>query len=533
MAIDLSALTSKEAITVIYAGYFDRAPDPAGLNYWIGEYESGNLTLAQIATSFSEQVESTSEYPYFSTPSVANAQVFITQVYVNLFNRGPDAAGLNYWVGELTSGNVPVGQIILSIISGATNSAEGNDIDTVMNKIEAGCYWVEQAADAGINAVPFTDDPEAVQGATDALDGITDDPATVTASKLETDAFIAGYGNDDPDATDESVTAQEDGVLSSFVEATDPDGDDLTYSVAPSGSTTNGTLVMNSDGSYTYTPNPDFVGTDSFTYQVEDGRGGVDTATVSITVVNTNDAPIAGNVIATTDEDDSVTITPSFTDIDAGDSATFSIGSNPTNGTVVVNGNGTFTYTPDADFNGTDSFQYIVTDAAGATSIATATVTVRAVDDAPEANDSTAAATEGAGLVVGSVTATDIDSANITFTLDGAAPAGLTFNNDGAFAFDPADPAYDSLDAGDVQTIVVPFTATADGQSDGGTLTITVTGTNDAPVASAVTATGLEDSAGIQVNAIATDVDADDNLGTFTYSISANASNGTVTKTNW
>jgi Ca2+-binding RTX toxin-like protein len=559
MAIDLSSLTTKEAITAIYVGYFDRAPDPAGLNYWIGRYDEfkdgaadgdAGLTLQQIATSFSTQIESTSIYPFFDTPSVASAQAFITQVYLNLFNRSPDTAGLDYWTNELTSGAQPVGQIIMSIISGATNSAAGNDVDTINNKIEAGCYWVEQAADEGINAVPFTDDPEAVLGAKAALQVVTDDAATVDLSKSNTDAFIAGYGNDDPVTAPKTVAANEDATLSSFVEASDPDGDALTYSVAPSGTTTNGTLQFNADGSFVYTPNADFVGSDSFTYTVSDGNGGSATGTVTIVVNNTNDAPVASNVTAIGEEDQAggIPVTPVFTDKDIGvnlsEAFTLSVGSNPSNGSVALNAAGDgFIYTPAADFNGQDSFQYIVTDAAGATSIATAEVTVTADDDAPEASDSAAAAAEGGAVVTGAVSATDIDNASIayaatSFAVDGGqstsgTPAGLTFNNNGTFSFDPTVAAYNSLDEDDVQTIVVTFTATSGPAgaklSDTGTLTITVTGTNDAPTASAVTATGSEDGGAITVTAITADVDADD---TATFSVSANPANGTVVNNN-
>ena len=449
------------------------------------------------------------------------------RVYVgNLFNRAPDQEGQDYWVNELVSGNQPVGSIILSIISGAQNDANGQDITTVQHKIEIGCDWVQHAADAGINADPFTDDPEAVAGAKAALNGVDDTDASVVAAEAATDAFFAGYGNDAPVATTTAATANEDAVLNGFVESTDADaGDTATFSVAANATTSNGTLVMNTDGSYVYTPNADFVGTDSFTYTVKDAAGETGTSTVVITVNNTNDAPVAGNVIAVTSEDNGIVVTPVSTDIDAGDTATYSVGSNPSNGSVVANANGTFTYTPNANFNGTDSFQYIVTDAAGATSIATATVTVTAVDDAPVAANSATSATEGAAVVSGSVSATDIDSASISFALDAAAPAGLTFNNNGSFSFDPTSPAYNYLDAGDVATITVGFTAAADGQSDGGVLTITVTGTNDVPTASAVTANGSEDGGAITVTPIVADLDADD---TATLSITAAASNGTV-----
>ena len=69
MAIDLSELNPQEAITALYVGYFDRAPDPAGLEYWSGRLNAG-MSLAEIALSFSVQPEATSEYPYLAVPFV-------------------------------------------------------------------------------------------------------------------------------------------------------------------------------------------------------------------------------------------------------------------------------------------------------------------------------------------------------------------------------------------------------------------------------------------------------------------------------
>ncbi|MEW9922569.1 cadherin-like domain-containing protein, partial [Marimonas sp. MJW-29] len=81
----------------------------------------------------------------------------------------------------------------------------------------------------------------------------------------------------------------------------DVDGDTLT--VASVGAASNGTVVINGDGSVTYTPDADYNGPGSFTYTVSDGNGGTDTATVDVTVNAVNDAPVANNDSATTDED--------------------------------------------------------------------------------------------------------------------------------------------------------------------------------------------------------------------------------------
>ena len=132
----------------------------------------------------------------------------------------------------------------------------------------------------------------------------------------------------------------------------------------------NGTLVLNANGTFTYTPNANFNGTDSFVYQVTDGNGGSAQATVDITVNSVNDGPVAVNDSFSTDEDTAYTATLNVNDLLLNDSDldgdSLSVSptpvSGPASGTLVLNADGTFTYTPDANFNGTDSFVYQVTD---------------------------------------------------------------------------------------------------------------------------------------------------------------------------
>ncbi|MEM9784862.1 MAG: Ig-like domain-containing protein [Pseudomonadota bacterium] len=630
-------LTPAEAIAAIYVGYFNRAPDPAGLEYWLGRYNEfldgdadgdAGLSLSGIANSFSVQPETTAIYSFFSAPTLADAQAFITQVYLNLFNRTPDTDGLNYWTGQLIAAqasnddDLNVGQIIIQIISGAQNDANGQDKTVVLNKIEAGLDFASDLTDAGFVPDDINDLDGGLAAAKEVLNGVTEDAASVDAAALETDAYVSSLQNQAPVAADDTSTVAEDAVLSDTVAANDadPDGDALTYTLTSDVS--NGSLSFNADGSYTYTPGADFNGTDSFTYTVTDPEGETDTATATITVtpvddapvpndtatnatedaaivsgtltaadidsgnftfavvgatpaglnVNNdgtftfdpsvaayqslaegatqtlnvpfsvtsegnsgqgtltititgeNDAPVATASVATVAEDGSVTITPAASDVDAGDTAAFAIVTQAGNGTVVDNGNGTFTYSPNPDFNGVDSFTYSVTDSEGATDTATISVAVTPIDDAPEADNSVVDATEGGAVIAGSVTATDIDSANIVYSVQGTAPAGLSFNNDGTFTFDPSNPAYDALDAGDTETLTVTFQASASGQTDTATLTINLTGTNDAPQANAVVASVLEDGS-VTVAPTSSDADADD---TAAFSVASQPSNGTV-----
>jgi len=98
------ALTAAQQITEIYIGYYNRAPDAAGLNYWIERHTAG-MTYAQIAQSFSVQTESTNTYAYLANPNVASVTTFLTSVYANLFNRAPDTAGLAF--GQTRSTQAP------------------------------------------------------------------------------------------------------------------------------------------------------------------------------------------------------------------------------------------------------------------------------------------------------------------------------------------------------------------------------------------------------------------------------------------
>ena len=105
------------SITELYIGYYNRAPDPAGGTYWVGQLQGG-MSLSQIAQSYSVQTESTTLYPFLASPNTASTaavQAFVTSVYENLFNRTPDAAGEAYWVNQLQTGASTVGGAIIRV----------------------------------------------------------------------------------------------------------------------------------------------------------------------------------------------------------------------------------------------------------------------------------------------------------------------------------------------------------------------------------------------------------------------------------
>ncbi|HIF9402216.1 TPA: retention module-containing protein, partial [Photobacterium damselae] len=217
--------------------------------------------------------------------------------------------------------------------------------------------------------------------------------------------------NDAPVGEDVSAETQEETAVTGQLTATDADGDNLTFK--PGTNPENGSVTINSDGSWEYVPNPDFNGEDSFTVVVDDGNGGTDTITVTVNVTPVNDAPEGENVSAETQEETAVTGQLTATDVD-GDNLTFNPGTNPENGSVTVNPDGSWEYVPNPDFNGEDSFTVVVDDGNGGTDTITVTVNVTPVNDAPVGED-VSAETQEETAVTGQLTATDVDGDNLTF----------------------------------------------------------------------------------------------------------------------
>ncbi|MDF4284354.1 tandem-95 repeat protein, partial [Vibrio parahaemolyticus] len=160
------------------------------------------------------------------------------------------------------------------------------------------------------------------------------------------------------------------------------EGDDKVVSLDTNNGPANGTVSVNPDGSVTYTPNDNYHGADSFTYIVTSG-GVSESTTVNVDVTPVNDAPVAKDDIATTQEDTAVTIDvlPNDTDVD-GDKLSIESASVPKEQGTVEVVDGKLVFTPAENFNGDAEITYTVTDGA-LTDQAKVTVTVNPVDDAP------------------------------------------------------------------------------------------------------------------------------------------------------
>lgn len=189
--------TSRESVAKLYVATFNRAPDAAGLDYWVND---SNLELAGIASSFFAQPETQNLYPSDTTN-----RAFIQAVYQNLFNREPDEAGWDYWEEVLNQKVVTKDTFILAVIGGA-ESATGSPMDAAVlaNKTAVGMYY----SDLGL------DDPDK---AYEVMDGVGVDSQTVDFAKASIDIFA-----DDPKGVDEylgAVTADSTTAIEVTLEA--------------------------------------------------------------------------------------------------------------------------------------------------------------------------------------------------------------------------------------------------------------------------------------------------------------------------
>src|SRR5204863_110236 len=253
-----------------------------------------------------------------------------------------------------------------------------------------------------------------------------------------------------PVAVNDSYTTAEDtqlAVSAPGVLANDSDVDGDSLSAVLVSQPTHGTLTLNSDGSFSYTPAANYHGTDSFTYKANDGQADSGIATVNIAITAVNDAPVAVNDSYTTAEDTTLNVAAAGvlandSDVD-GDSLSAVLVSQPTHGSLTLNSNGSFRYAPAANYNGADSFTYKANDGQADSGIATVSITITGVNDAPVAlNDSyTTAEDTTLNVAAPGVMANDSDADGDTLSaalVSQPAHGTLTLNSDGSFSYTPA-----------------------------------------------------------------------------------------------
>ncbi len=346
--------------------------------------------------------------------------------------------------------------------------------------------------------------------------GLSDsDPAVFTVNAIN-DAPVV---SDIPDQTINEGESFLSIALDDYVSDVDNSDAEITWTYSG-----NSELQVTISGDHVATiavPNEDWFGSETITFTATDPGDSSDSDAATFTVVNVNDAPVAVNDTVTTDEDTPLTVHVLNNDSDIdGDALIVESVTAPANGTVEISGDTTVVYTPSADWSGSDSFDYTISDGNGGTSTATVYVTVQAVNDAPVVSDiPDQTVNEGETFATINLDdyVSDVDNSDAEMTWTYSGNTELTV----------------SIDENHVATVTIPdsnwfgaetitFTATdPGGLSNSDAAVFTVNNVNDAPVVSQIpdqTINEGETFATISLDDYVSDIDNSDSDITWTYS---------------
>ena len=472
----------------------------------LAEYQTALAAIAFSSTSdnpstvdrnLSVAVENTT---YGTTSSVATSTIHVTAVNdAPTLDLDSGSAGTGSTPGYIENGSVALTTAATLALTDA-DSANLTSLTVTLTNAQTGDLLSVSSLPAGITSSGYnaTTGTLTLSGSATlasyrtALQNMrfsnsTDTPSTVdrlvqvTASdgalnsNTATATIQVTAVNDVPTAGNLSLTTAEDTYVDDQITMADADGDALTAVLQ--GAPSHGSVTVNADGSFRYTPAADYVGADSFVVQVDDGHGGTTTATVNVTVTAVNDNPTASAPAVTTAEDTAVSGQVTLADVD-GDSLTATLQTAPAHGSVTVDPQGGFRYQPSPDYSGPDSFAVLVEDGQGGSVVQTVSVTVTAVNDAPRINSGAPIqlATAEDEPIDGRIQVDDADGGSAPVVTLQSAPAHgtVTVGPDGAYRYVP-ETDYNGPDSFDI--------AVSDGQGGVTTATvrITVTPVNDPP----------------------------------------------------
>lgn len=281
-------------------------------------------------------------------------------------------------------------------------------------------------------------------------------------------SYTVPLSNHAPVARNGNLSTSEDKSIGGRLIATDQEGDPLTFSVITQGSLGRVVLSDLSSGAFTYVPNPNAYGEDTFTFEASDGKTRSNVATVTVTISPANDGPVARDDAAITDEDTPVRIDVLANDRDPeGRVLSLFSATQGTGGRVQISGNA-ITYTPRTGFRGSDTFSYSVSDPQGKSASARVNVVVRAVNRAPVATNRTLKVLPD-NVFRGLLKATDSDGDPLTYSIVSNGKLGRAAITDavtGAFSYTPGSKVTSGTDT---------FTFKAnDGGLDSNTATVSV-----------------------------------------------------------
>ena len=399
-------------------------------------------------------------------------------------------------VASITGSSVDEdGSVEIDVLAGSSD-VDG-DVLAVISVGVANNGLVEILENGNVSYVPasnFNGEDSFDYTVSDGAGGIVTQTLTVTVNSV----------NDLPVVTITESSVDEDNslVIDVLSGASDVDNDVLVISSITQGD--NG-IVTIEQGQIRYVANENYNGTDSFSYSVSDGSGGVVTKILTVAVNSVNDLPVAILTESIVDEDGSleIDVISQASDVDGDELSVISVGY-ATNGIVGMLENGNVSYVPASNFNGTDSFDYTVSDGAGGIVTQTLTVTVNSVNDLPVVTITESSVDEDNSLVIDVLDgSSDVDGDELSINSVTQGENGVVTIEEGQIRY-VANENYNGIDSfsysvSDGVAIVTKI------------LTVTVDSVNDLPVAALTESTVNEDnSLEIDILASSSDIDGDD-----------------------
>ena len=472
---------------------------------------NGNFTYTPTANYFGTDVF---EYQVCDNGSPAICVTETVSLSISPVNDAPEAVADNYSVDE---------DIILS------DNVLTNDSDIENNTLSATLVTNVTNGTLSLSANgSFTYTPNANYYGPDAFTYQVCDNGSPSLCVTESVTITVNPINDAPNTTNDNFFGLEDNQITGNVLTNDSDidGDALTTTVFSSPS--NGTVTLQANGSFTYTPAANYFGSDQFIYEVCDNGSPTIclTETVLFSISPVNDAPIAVTDNYSLDEDNTLSnnVLTNDSDIENNTLATILV-SNVSNGTLSLQSNGSFLYTPNLNYNGSDAFSYQVCDNGSPVECATTSVsiTVNPINDPPVTNPDVFLGMED-DQITGNVLSndSDVDGNTLTTTVS-SAPTNGTINllANGNFTYTP-DPDYNGSDVFEYQVCDdgTPSICLTE------TVTLSITPVNDAPIAVADNYSVNEDNS-LSNNVLINDSDIENN--TLTTTVFVDVLNGSLT----
>jgi Ca2+-binding RTX toxin-like protein len=170
---------AQNSIVELYVIYFNRAPDSVGLQFW----STQDITIEEMAAQFGASPEAKALYPFLESPTLANPEEFINEIYQNAFGRDAEQAGLDFWIGVLEDDSSPeaVAEFVLTV----AQAAQGTDLLTLQNRTDIALQFTEDFVNAGI---AFTS--SVLTTSSQIIDTVDSTGASLTAAQAAIDQAI-------------------------------------------------------------------------------------------------------------------------------------------------------------------------------------------------------------------------------------------------------------------------------------------------------------------------------------------------------